>query len=133
MINVISKTITFKDSNNPVLKLKGFEYRLEIYNTMINVIIGDEQVGKYAKHFNRGKIYALHSRWFLDDSRTSVMFFSDKAIKDLSMIAHECTHSADVILDGIGYDRQVVADECNAYLVGHLFNVVLKAKKQYFK
>lgn len=112
---------------NKHLKLPSYTYNLEIYEVFITVIIGTKYLLKYNKLFNYESCNACCDNWLKDHSEI-ILFFRDKP--KMSSISHECTHACDNILDYIGYKHTGKSNEVNAYLVGHLVDVVLKAKRR---
>jgi len=128
MISVVKKNSCLKFDGKKV-KLKTFNHYLDLYRITISVVIGDKQVSKYHDFMGHSKpIYGMCSNW-TDEHNIVLMLFSDDAINNMNIIAHECLHASNVIFNDIGYTSDSTNDEVDAYLVGYLVDVVLKAKK----
>jgi len=110
------------------IKLKGFIYQLEIYNTKITLIFGNKNIKKYNKLFDHSGAEAFLCD-YLETNSEIIIFFKDNP--KMKTITHECVHASNFILNWIGYKYTKKGDEIDAYLTGHLVDVVMKAKKKY--
>lgn len=130
VIKITKKKIKFKLDGDKIntLTISVYDYRLEIYNVNIRIIIGDKHLKKYADFNNQGTIYGMCSDWLKYNS-SIVLLFNSNCINNMGLIAHECVHASNRILYDIGQIDTTTNDEVSAYLTQHLFNVVLKAKK----
>lgn len=130
VIKITKKKIKFKLDGDKIntLTISVYDYRLEIYNVTISIIIGSKHLKKYSNFKNRNSIHAMCSNWLNFDG-SIILWFNDKAINNMASIVHECVHAMNDILEYVGHVHAYDSTETNAYLTEHLFNVVLKAKK----
>jgi hypothetical protein len=104
------------------LNLNCYSYKLEIFKTLITVIIGSYNLEKYNKFYGYPNSEAqCDINWLYINSEIIILF---KDNPKSSIIAHECLHVADSILKSINYERTSKIDEISAYLLEHLIEVV---------
>jgi hypothetical protein len=109
------------------LNLTCYSYKLEIFKTLITVIIGSYSLEKYNKFYGLPNSEAQCVNGWLYINSEIILFFKDNP--KASIIAHECLHACDNVLNSIGYTRTeapIISDEISAYLLEHLIEVVNK-------
>jgi hypothetical protein len=104
------------------LNLTCYSYKLEIFKTLITVIVGSYSLEKYNKFYEYPNSEAqCDINWLYINSEIILLFKDDPKS---SIIAHECLHACDNILKSINYERSFKTDEISAYLLEHLVEVV---------
>lgn len=128
-MNNIKKTIKKYQviGQSKVINLECYSYFLEIYKTNIVITFGHEKIFKYNELFGHNVSVGAQCVNDLKLNNDVILMFETSPIH--SMVAHECVHACDLILQDIGYMPISGTDEINAYLVSHLFDVVMQANE----
>lgn len=130
----ITKVKTKFKNKDKRLSLLMYEYTLEIYQITILISFSRKNIDKWVEFYNRGKNPTTKAFCvdYLNTNNEVVMFF--KHNPNSNTIAHECTHCTDFILERLRYKPLLEngdVSEINAYMIGHLVEMVYKARKRY--
>lgn len=99
--------------------MKGKKIRVPIFNEVIRLYIGN--VDKVAKAYNCGDVSEYDAFCFREKGRYIAIF--RKKLKP-SIIVHEATHLANMILTDIGHKIDGDNDEVQAYLLQWIFEQI---------
>ena len=126
-INKKESKFTNSDTQESII-LPSYQYEFELYTLTITVILGRKTLSKFNKLFSNPSCCAQCDNSWLKSNGEIILFFDSNKPK-ASIVAHECVHACDNILENIGYTHPNESNEITAYLVGHLVDVVYKVLK----
>jgi len=129
MITIIKKEGKFTNSEKGLtITLPTYQYDFELYTIALTVILGKQNMDKYNELYDNPSACAQCESSWLKSNGEIILFFNSTRPK-ASTIAHECVHTCDHILESIGHKHPNKSNEINAYLVGHLVDVVMAVLK----
>lgn len=114
--------------------MKPNRLKLDLFNIEILFFVGwtDEQFSLYAQNnfgFSREIKSYDGATIFAESDANSVILFWVNDRNNLSKIAHESLHAANMILNYIGHEASLTNDEVQAYLTGYITKHAVKRNK----
>lgn len=104
-----------------------FKIKIPIYNQTVRYIVSDDFINIYQQHnmsYTEDDNECLGINLYMKGINTIIIKESHK--NDWAIIAHECLHAVNRVLEHVGVEVDTKNDEAQAYLLSFLIKKIQK-------